>query len=105
MSKCLIKEHKITYEKVGKILGISKAAVSQYIKNKRASKIKLHPEALKEVKLSCEKIIERKTNSTKEITRILKIIRKNKLHCEVCGKMIEDELHDCKEVIAEYPED
>jgi hypothetical protein len=102
LARCLIKDHKITYEKVGKILGISKAAISQYLKNKRAAKIKLHIKVNEEICKSCSKIVQSKTNSVREITRILKFIRENNLHCEVCGKIIDDELHDCKQVIPRY---
>ena len=50
LSKELIKTYGITYEKTGKLLGITKAAVSQYISHKRAAKIRLHPKALERVK-------------------------------------------------------
>jgi len=105
MSKCLIKEHNITYEKVGGILGISKAAISQYLKKKRAAKIKLHPKSQDEISKSCLRIVKGKSNSVTEITKILKHIRQKKLHCEVCGRMVEGELHDCRQVIAKYNED
>jgi predicted transcriptional regulator len=98
LSKCMINKYKLTYEKTGKILGISKAAVSQYLKHKRATKIKLHDKALKEVCNSCEKLSVEKSDAVREISRILKYIRQNKLHCEVCGECVDGKFHDCKEV-------
>ncbi|MAG38307.1 transcriptional regulator [Candidatus Pacearchaeota archaeon] len=107
MSKCFIREHGITYEKVGKILGISKAAISQYLKNKRAGKIRLHERVQKEICKSCKKIIDGKSDSVKEIQKILIFVRKNKLHCEVCGEPVEKKSNhdDCVQVIAKYEED
>src|SRR3989338_1530717 len=76
ITKILVNDYGISYDKVGNILGISKAAVSQYLNNKRAAKIKLHEKAFEEIKKSCKKIIDRKSDSTKEIQRLLEVIRK-----------------------------
>jgi uncharacterized protein len=102
LAKCLIKNHGITYEKVGKSLGITKAAVSQYIKNKRASKIRLHDKALKEVCKSCNLIVKKNQSANKEIMRILKFIRDKNLPCEVCDKKTRDILEGCKEFTVNY---
>tara|TARA_Y100000310_G_scaffold345603_1_gene467141 strand:- start:7524 stop:7913 length:390 start_codon:yes stop_codon:yes gene_type:complete len=98
LARCLIVEHKITYEKAGKILGISKAAISQYLKDKRAAKIKLHHRAIKEVCASCKRLVKGTSSTVKEITKILEVIRKSDLPCEVCGKLRDGILTDCKEI-------
>jgi len=98
ITKILVKDYGISYDKVGNILGISKAAVSQYLNNKRAAKIKLHEKAFEEIKKSCKKIIDRKSDSTKEIQRLLEVIRKKHWHCKKCGKLIGAELHDCEDL-------
>ncbi len=105
LAVAFVKVHGITYEKAGKILGITKVAVFQYMSNKRAIKTKLHPKVSIEVKKSAEKIVSGKTDAVKEIKKLLKLIRKKKLHCEVCGKFIEGKLHDCKQVIPIYEDD
>lgn len=97
LSRCLIRDFEITYEKVGETLGISKAAVSQYLKGKRAAKISLPDKTEKEIMKSCKKLIDKKSDSVVEIQRILSYIRDKKLTCEVCGKMKEGVLNDCKE--------
>lgn len=102
ISKCLVQKHKISYEKIGKLLGLTKSAVSQYIKNKRAAKIRLHPKIPKEIIISCGKMVNGKSNSVEEIMRILKIIQVKRLHCEVCGRIIKGKLHDCKQVLPYY---
>jgi len=98
LATCMITHHKLSYEKVGNILGISKAAISQYVKKKRAAKIKLHKEALKQVGPSCDRLIDKKSNAVAEITGILDFIRKNNLPCEVCGEIRDGVLEDCTEI-------
>ncbi len=107
LSKCFIRDYKITYEKVGGILGISKAAISQYLKNKRAAKIRLHPKAQAEICKSCKKIVNKKSDSVREITKILRFIRRKNLHCEVCGEVVIDNKNheDCVQIIAKYEEE
>lgn len=98
MSICFSKEHKISYDNIALMMGLTKAAISQYISGKRVEKIKIHPKALEEVKVSCKRVVSNKSIVIKEISRILEIIKRKKLHCEMCGKMIEGVLHDCKEI-------
>lgn len=98
MAVCFSHEHKISYDNIALMMGLTKAAISQYISGKRVEMIKIHPKALEEVKISCNKIVKNKSNVTKEILRVLEIIKKKKFHCEMCGQMIEGELHDCVEV-------
>ncbi len=102
LSKALIKKHGLSYDKVGRLLGITKAAVSQYLSNKRASKVKLHVKIHDEVEKSALNILEKKSDSVREIQRILKVIRLNHLHCEVCGKYHNNVFSNCKQVIPKY---
>lgn len=98
LATCLIIDHKATYQKVGDLLGITKAAVSQYLKNKRAAKIILPSVLDKEIMKSCSTLLKDKSNSVKEIDRILKIIVKKDLACEVCEADKEGSLKNCKQI-------
>lgn len=98
MAMCFSREHKISYDNVALMMGLTKAAISQYIAGKRVERIKIHPKALEEVKISCNRVVKNKSNVAKEILRVLEIIKKKKLHCEMCGEMIDGVLHNCKEV-------
>lgn len=98
MAICLSREHKISYGDIASMMGLTKTAISLYIAGKRVERIKMHPKALEEVKISCQRIVKNKSAVIKEISRVLEIIKKRKLHCEMCGEMIDGELHDCKEV-------
>lgn len=98
MALCFSKEHNISYDNIARMMGLTKTAISQYINGKRVEKIKLHPQAVDEVRSSCIKIVKNKSIVVKEISRILEIIKKKKLHCELCGQMIDGKLHDCIEI-------
>jgi len=98
LSMCLINDHHVTYERVGKLLGITKAAVSQYLKNKRAAKIELPKDAVEEVCKSCKLIVVEKRTAVHEISRILAFIRKHDLPCKVCDKHENGVLEGCKEI-------
>ena len=98
MAKIMTSEYQTSYERTGEIIGITKAAVSEYLNNKRAAKIKLHEKAFEEIRNSCKKLVDGKSDIVKEIQRILDVIRKKKLHCMRCGTLIMGELHDCKEL-------
>lgn len=102
LSKCLVKNYGVSYGKVGEILGITKAAVSQYIKEKRATKVKLHEKALEEIRKSCGLIMAKKSYTKKEIMRLLSHIREKQLPCEVCDKKIQGVLEGCKEFKISY---
>lgn len=102
LAHCLIKKHKITYEKAGKILGITKVAISHYLGNKRATKVKLHKEAINEVCKSCSLIINQKSHATAEILRILNIIKEKNLLCEICDDKVKGKFTECKEIKIKY---
>ena len=90
------KKYKLTYEKTGEILGISKAAVSQYLKRKRADKVKFPKKIRKEIEKSAEIIVKNSKLAVKEIMRILDLIKKSGCECEVCKKYNKGILKRCR---------
>lgn len=96
LSKILTSKYGMSYEKVGRILGISKAAVSQYISDKRANKIKLSKKTKEQIEISAEIIYNNNSLAVNEIQRILKFMRENGESCEVCGKYNKNILKYCK---------
>ena len=95
LAKLLTRQYEMSYEKAGKILGISKAAVSQYLSNKRANKIKLSVEVKKEIVKSAKIIVKNQKSVLGEIQRILKYIKDKKCLCDVCKKYNKDILNYC----------
>ena len=86
LSEVLVRKHKFTMEKSAGILGVSKAAVSQYLSRKRAGKFKLPKEIRKEVEKSADLMAKDKKIAVREILRLLNVIKKSKCSCDVCKK-------------------
>ena len=86
LAKALTEKHKLTFEKAGNILGISKAAVSQYLRNKRASKVKIPEVIKKEVRKSAKILVKDDKQAVKEIMRILRLMKNKKCCCDICRK-------------------
>lgn len=95
LSLLLVKKHQLSYEKAGDILGISKAAVSQYLSNKRANKIKISDEIQKEIGKSAELLANKKSNGMIEIEKILAIMKTKQCSCDVCKKYNKDVIKYC----------
>jgi len=95
LAKQLTKKHEFSYEKAGAILGVSKAAVSQYLSNKRANKVKLNAEVKKEIAKSAKVMSENPKMALIEIQRIMKIMKDKKCSCDVCKKYNKDVLNYC----------
>ena len=91
----LTKVHKLSYEKAGRILGISKAAVSQYLSNKRANKIKLSNDVKNEIAKSAETMSQNPKTAIFEMQRILKYMKENHCSCDVCKQYNKDVLGYC----------
>ncbi len=94
LAKLLVKKHEMSYEKAGELIGVTKAAVSQYISNKRANKLKLTEGIKKEVEKSADIIVKDNKKSVLEIQRLLRIIRE-KCSCEICRKFNPSIISSC----------
>ena len=86
LAKELVKKG-LSMQAAGEILGISKAAVSQYLSNKRANKIKLDSKIQKEIQKSAGLIIQDKSQAVQEIQRLMKIVKTGKQYCQICKKL------------------
>ncbi len=98
IAKCMIDDFDASYEKVGNILGVSRAAISQYVKGKRAAKIKLPQELGPKIMSTCKLLNKDDTKAVAEIDRLLNHLRSKSLSFSVCGKLKEGVLGDCSEV-------
>ncbi len=74
-------------------LGITKAAVNQYISKKRGNEIKLNNKIIEEIKLSAEKI-KNKIDAIREIQNLINIARKERIVCEI-HKKINKDFNEC----------
>jgi predicted transcriptional regulator len=84
-AKVFTKKYKLTQEEAAEILGVSKAAVSQYINSKRAS-LKLPKEIVNEIEKSAGRVIKDRGIVVGEIMRIISLVKNRKLLCNLCKK-------------------
>jgi predicted transcriptional regulator len=96
LAKALIKKHKLNQSKAAELLGINKAAVSQYLHSKRASNIKFPKGFSKEIEKSAEKVFVDKECLVSEIMRLSKIVKEKGIMCQVCVKYNKGILTICK---------
>ena len=98
MVKVLL-DRKIKQKEIAKTLGLTEAAISQYKKHKRANhKFDLDVEAVGEIKLSVDKILEKKSCAIKEIQRIIDLMKSKGSLCEV-HKKYNEVCAQCKQSI------
>lgn len=95
LSDRLVNKHGLSYEKTGSILGITKAAVSQYLGNKRANKIKLSKEMQTELTKSAERISKNNSSGLLEIQNLLRKMKETKCSCNVCKEYNKGILNYC----------
>jgi len=95
LARLLTKKYGFSYEKAGNALGISKAAVSQYLSNKRANKVCLNAKTKAEVRKSAKLISENVRVAMIEMQRILKYMKDNHCSCDVCKRYNKHVLSYC----------
>ena len=61
LAKTLIEKHKLSQKETAKLLGITEAAVSQYIHSKRAKEAVFSQNVVDEIKNSADKILKDRT--------------------------------------------
>jgi hypothetical protein len=95
-ARILTEKHSMTLEKAGNLIGVSKAAISQYLSNKRAGKFKLPKEIKKEIEKSANIIAKDEKKAIEEIERILDLIRKSRGSCSACKRYNPEILNLCR---------
>jgi len=81
-TKIFVDNYGINQKKIAKILGITEAAVSQYLKFKRGNEVKFSEEELKKIKKSAKKIIEEKESVMKNLYGLCIALRGSKVICK-----------------------
>jgi uncharacterized protein len=94
-AKVLTKKHKLTFQKAGEIIGVSKAAISQYFSKKRAVGMNLPPNIKKEIEKSADILVKDETLAVKEMLRILSLMKKTRCSCKICKKYNKGILKQC----------
>ncbi len=88
-----LKKHNLKQKEIAPLLGISEPAISQYMKDKRASCCYVafeKPPLSREIEKSAKRLLDQKIPdpvcAVKEINRLCKIIRDSKIICDIHRK-------------------
>ncbi|MDD5331598.1 MAG: helix-turn-helix domain-containing protein [Candidatus Nanoarchaeia archaeon] len=90
-----LKQLGLTQTEIAKILCVRPSAISQYVKNKRATQFNFPENIKKEIKKSAKNLKEKKCGLIEELNRLCLIIRKGGHLCTI-HKAQEPELKNCK---------
>lgn len=71
LARVLVKEEKVTQKEAAKLLGITEAAVSQYLNDKRAKDIDLTDEIKIEIRTSAKKLLSGGSTVLEQTMRLL----------------------------------
>ena len=82
LAKIFVDNYGISQKKAAKILGITEAAVSQYLKLKRGNEVKFSEEDLKKIKKYAEKIVEGGESAMKNLYDLCIALRGSKIICK-----------------------
>ncbi|MBI5148062.1 LacI family DNA-binding transcriptional regulator [Candidatus Pacearchaeota archaeon] len=96
LSRILTKKYEMSMEEAGSALGVSKAAVSQYLSGKRAVRVKLPKKVKKEIEKSAKIISKNKNSAIREMQRLLKVTRETNCSCTLCKKYNKGILSICQ---------
>jgi predicted transcriptional regulator len=77
-----MKERGLKQKEIASMLSIEEASVSHYLHDKRGNKIEFDSDALKEIEISAERIID-KLSYMEEMQHLLRLIRKTRAICDV----------------------
>lgn len=96
LAKSLIEDCKLTQKKVAVFMGITEAAVSQYMNSKRAKEVMFSNASNKQIKISAKKIAEEKSSIVKEMVSLTKSSDIKKVMCDIHRKLTGDPHKKCK---------
>ncbi len=82
LAKIFIGEYGLKQKKAAECLGITEAAISQYLKSKRGNEIKFSEKTLKEIKKSAKDIIENREDVMKKLYELCISLRKSRAICD-----------------------
>lgn len=95
-AKAMVKQG-LTQKEVAKKLGVTEAAVSQYIKSKRGKEITLTKKVKDSIEESARKVVNNKSSLLNELNKITTLIKKELILCKICHKhlVVEDTCKVC----------
>jgi uncharacterized protein len=97
LAKALIEKHKLSQKETAKLLGLTEAAVSQYLHSKRAKEVIFSEEVVDEILKSAETILNEKTRQKvmSETFRISSLAKVKHILCDLHRAQSKDDLAKC----------
>ena len=89
IAKSMVEDYGLKQKEVSEKLGITSAAVSNYLKGKRSKKNIFGDKVKIKINKSVKRIVEDGADSTKELQLLLKWFRETKILCEI-HKVVDD---------------
>ena len=83
LTKSMVEDCKLTQKQIADYMGITEAAVSQYISSKRAKDVVFSNTVLEEIKKSAEKIVGDGKQLIPEMMRITKLTGVKQVMCDI----------------------
>jgi hypothetical protein len=83
LAKIFVKDYKLKQKEIAKLLGITEASVSNYIKSKRGEKIKFSALELKKIKESAGSIVNSGSSVVKELYGLCNSFKESKGICKI----------------------
>ena len=86
LTKSMINDFSLTQKQIASIIGLTEAAVSQYMHSKRAKDVIFSEAILKEIKASAQRIIENRNLLLQEMLRLTKLTAVKRVMCDLHKK-------------------
>lgn len=83
LTMIFIKDYRLNQKKAAEILGITEAAISQYLNAKRGNEIKFSKDETEKIKKTAMEILRDEKNVMKKIYNLSLSLRKSKALCEI----------------------
>ncbi|MBI2043235.1 transcriptional regulator [Candidatus Pacearchaeota archaeon] len=83
LARIFIEEHGLSQKKVAEILGITGAAISQYLNFKRGNEIRFSKDEIAKIKKAASEIVRNNEDVMKKIYQLSVSLRKSKVICDI----------------------
>ena len=95
LAKIFIKDHKLSQKQAADKLGISEAAISQYLSGKRGSELRFSESEKEKIKESAKKIVDG-SNIMEEMYSLVSSLRACESVCSMHKRFDKELPHDCQ---------
>ena len=95
MAKTMIKDYDLSQRDAARILGVTEAAISQYVNEKRAKNVSFDKKTLSLIKSSVQRIISNEHELLNELYKLSDFLKKSELVCQIHKKYDHNVPHSC----------